>query len=171
MRHRSALRLSAPLWILIAVACDRRVESSPEAPVDSTSPATSGAAPAVVWGEDIPAALQQAEQTGKLVLLNFTGTKWCQPCIRMEKHTFSTKEFAEYAEKKLVLVKVDFPDPVNFNPETIKIAEKYMGEIQLPTYVMLDAAGKRLGETSAQPDTKTFLGELDKLAAKASVAK
>jgi protein disulfide-isomerase len=61
------------------------------------------------WLTSLPAAQAQAQQAGKLVLLNFTGTDWCPACMKMEREIFSKPEFLAYAKTNLVLVLVDFP--------------------------------------------------------------
>lgn len=61
------------------------------------------------WLTSVPDALAQAKKEHKLVLLDFTGSDWCSWCKKLDEETFSKPEFAEYAQKNLVLVEVDFP--------------------------------------------------------------
>ena len=63
----------------------------------------------LTWLTDLPKAEQQAKDGNKLVLMNFTGSDWCEWCKKLDKDTFSKPEFADYASNNLVLVQVDFP--------------------------------------------------------------
>lgn len=80
---------------------------------------------------------------------------------------YKTSEFAEYAKKNLVLVKVDFPKPDN-QPETVK---KQNGELMkqfnvegYPTTLLVDANGKEIwrdvGYDGKGP--KSFIGKIEK---------
>src|SRR6476661_3488792 len=61
------------------------------------------------WETDYAKALQLAKTQNKRVLLDFTGSDWCPPCIALRKRVFSNAEFAAYAQKNLILVELDFP--------------------------------------------------------------
>jgi protein disulfide-isomerase len=61
------------------------------------------------WLTSAPDAEKKAKEEKKVVLLDFTGSDWCGWCMKLKKEVFDTKEFAEYADKNLVLVEVDFP--------------------------------------------------------------
>ena len=75
----------------------------------------------LTWLTDLPKAQAEAKTENKLVLIDFTGSDWCPWCIKLDKETLSQPEFADYAAKNLVLVKVDFlrhteqPDDVEKN--------------------------------------------------------
>jgi thioredoxin-related protein len=62
-----------------------------------------------VWLTDMPKALKEAQAEHKIVLADFTGSDWCGWCKKLEKDTFSKPEFAEYAGKNLVLLRLDYP--------------------------------------------------------------
>ena len=68
------------------------------------------AAPAADWTENYSAAIAQAKKEHKAVLLNFTGSDWCVWCKRTDKEVFETQKFKDYADQKLILVTVDFPE-------------------------------------------------------------
>src|SRR3954464_13219095 len=67
------------------------------------------AAAAADWQTDYAKALQLAKAQNKRVLLDFTGSDWCPPCIALRKQVFSNAAFSAYAQKKLILVEVDYP--------------------------------------------------------------
>ena len=56
------------------------------------------------WLTSLPKALEQAKADQKVVMLDFTGSDWCPPCMRLKKEVFMKPEFAEYASKNLILV-------------------------------------------------------------------
>ena len=61
------------------------------------------------WGTDMENAKKQAEKEHKLIVLNFSGSDWCGPCIRLHKDIFDSDDFKALADKSLVLVNADFP--------------------------------------------------------------
>src|SRR6476659_2600507 len=63
----------------------------------------------VEWLTDAEAAQAKAKEENKLVLLNFTGSDWCIWCKKLKRDVFDKPEFAQFAQSKLVLVEVDFP--------------------------------------------------------------
>ena len=61
------------------------------------------------WQTDYEQALATAKVARKCVLLDFTGSDWCGPCIEMKKVVFSKAAFLNFAKTNLVLVEVDYP--------------------------------------------------------------
>ena len=61
------------------------------------------------WQTDYARALEKAKAENKRVLLDFTGSDWCGPCIELRKRVLSRPDFAAYAEKNLILVEIDYP--------------------------------------------------------------
>src|SRR3954468_20786712 len=71
-----------------------------------------GCAPAPVHEQapvDLTAAVASAKSENKLVLMDFTGSDWCPPCIQLHKKIFSRAEFQTYAASNLVFPTLDFP--------------------------------------------------------------
>lgn len=102
------------------------------------------------WRTNFSKAKTEAAQEGKFILLKFSGSDWCIPCIKMEKNIFDDASFQEYASKKLILVNADFPRKKANMPakEVIAsnemLAEQYNKEGHFPYTVLLDANGKVL---------------------------
>ena len=100
------------------------------------------------WQTDFAAAQTSAKKDSKAILLDFTGSDWCGWCIKMKKDSLDQKAFQEFADKKLVLVEVDFPnnkkqtDAVKKQNEALQ--KKYNVE-GYPTFVLVDGSGKELG--------------------------
>ena len=100
------------------------------------------------WLTNFEQAKTQAQQEHKLILLNFSGSDWCGPCIKMKKEVFESESFGTTAEKNLVLVRADFPRSKKnqLSKELIKhnegLAEKYNPQGKFPYTILLDADGK-----------------------------
>ncbi len=63
----------------------------------------------VKWETDLDAAIKMASEKNKTVLLNFSGSDWCAPCIQMKKNIFNHPDFISWSAENLVLVNADFP--------------------------------------------------------------
>src|ERR1041385_2205577 len=114
---------------------------------------TSGAFAAGGWETDYGKALATAKAENKPVLLDFTGSDWCGPCIELRKRVLSSKAFVAYAAKNLVLVEVDYPQRKKQSAELKKqnetLGKQYgIDEKGFPTIVLLDPAGKVIREFS-----------------------
>jgi len=59
------------------------------------------------WLTDINQAKTTAQQEHKLILLNFSGSDWCAPCIKMKKEVFESAAFLAKADQRLVLLRAD----------------------------------------------------------------
>ena len=103
------------------------------------------------WQTDYAKALAKAKAENKRVLLDFTGSDWCGPCIELNKKVFSTKEFRAFADKNLVFVEVDYPRGKKQSAELVsqneKLAKEYgIDEKGYPTLVLLDPSGRKIRE-------------------------
>lgn len=116
------------------------------------------------WTSNLEQALETAKKEKKSVLIEFTGSDWCPPCIAMHKNVFSKKEFVEAASAKFVLVVIDFPNgDKKLAAKNEKYSEKYNIDA-FPTVVLLDAAGKEFSRfiASEYPKIDLFLGHINK---------
>ncbi len=109
----------------------------------------------ITWIEDYQLALNRAKNEDKVILINFTGSDWCKWCIKLVDEVFSHKEFADYAEENLVMLKIDFPTTFKQLPEEEQIKRQQLqqqyGVRGYPTIILADAQGKVLGQTGYQP--------------------
>lgn len=109
------------------------------------------------WGNDFDKAKIESLESKKLILLYFSGSDWCGPCIKLKKDVLETDEFIDFASNKLVLVRADFPrmkknqlDKVQ-TEKNEKLAEKYNNKGKFPLTVLLDSSGKVLKEWDGYP--------------------
>jgi thiol:disulfide interchange protein len=115
------------------------------------------------WSTDLDKAIADAKAGKKSVLVEFTGSDWCPPCIAMRKNVFSKKEFVQAASKNFILVELDFPKGDKALTEKNKpLAEKYKIE-GLPTVILVNSEGKEFDRffASEYPKTEDFLKHLD----------
>ena len=100
------------------------------------------------WLTDFTQAKAEASRSNKMILLNFSGSDWCIPCIRLHKELFASEAFRNYASAHLVLVSADFPrlKKNQLSKEQTKqneaLAEQYNPRGTFPLTVLLDARGK-----------------------------
>lgn len=102
------------------------------------------------WKTDLNQALNQAKKENKVVLINFTGSDWCQWCKRLSEEVFSKEEFEEFARKNLILVKIDFPRNIEQSNAT-KFYNQQLASIYgvegFPTIILLDKNGQGILKT------------------------
>ena len=100
------------------------------------------------WLTNFDEAKRTALQEHKLILLNFSGSDWCGPCIKMKKEVFENDSFRQLAQEKLVLLRADFPRqkknqlPLDLVAHNEKLADKYNPDGKFPLTLLLDADGK-----------------------------
>jgi thioredoxin-related protein len=105
------------------------------------------------WLTDFETAKKMSAQTGKKILLVFSGPEWCGNCTKLDTLVWSSPEFKAEAEKSWVLLRADFaqkkgmPEPVDVNETKMVLTEKYNRDGFFPFIVLLDKTGKRLGKT------------------------
>ena len=106
------------------------------------------------WKENLEQAVAQAKKENKAVLVNFTGSDWCIWCKRLNSEVFTQKEFENYADKNLVLVKLDFPKDIPQSQETKiynnTLAQKF-GIQGFPTILIMNSKGELVAKTGYQP--------------------
>nr|MBC7613429.1 thioredoxin family protein [Pseudopedobacter sp.] len=110
------------------------------------------------WVLDFKQAETEAKQSHKYILINFSGSDWCGPCIRTHKEIFEKDAFENYANKNLILVRADFPrlKKNQLSAEQLKknndLAVKYNPDGDFPLTVLTDENGKVIKEWKGFPD-------------------
>jgi len=112
----------------------------------------------VTWLGDFNEATTEAAKTHKLILINFSGSDWCGPCIRERKEILETAVFENYSESHLILVRADFPRQKKnqLSKEQTKLnealADKYNPEGKFPFTLLVDEHGKVLKDWDGFPN-------------------
>lgn len=102
------------------------------------------------WTTNIEEAKTKASLENKKIVLVFSGSDWCAPCIKLEKNIWNSDYFITYSKENLVLVKADFPKkksnqlPAELKNNNEQLASRYNKEGYFPLVVVLDSTGKVL---------------------------
>ena len=121
------------------------------------------------WEYDFSIAKTKAAEKHQYILINFSGSDWCGPCIRTHKEIFEKDAFVKYATDHLVLVRADFPrlKKNQLSPDQLKknndLAIKYNPEGDFPLTVLLDENGKVIKEWKGFPNVspETFVKQVE----------
>ncbi|MBO0932037.1 thioredoxin family protein [Fibrella aquatilis] len=114
------------------------------------------------WLTNFEQAKTEATTAHKLILLNFSGSDWCGPCIKLKKEILDSDAFLQYATDKLVLVRADFPRAAKNQLDARQtahnesLAERYNPEGKFPFTVLLSAEGKVLKTWTGYPASLTL---------------
>ncbi len=110
------------------------------------------------WKYDLNEALTSAKEKDQKIVLFFTGSDWCPPCIKLERNVLSSKEFAAFADQKYVWLKADFPrrKKNKISQEQKKknkaLAKQYNKRLVFPVILVLNNDGVVLGATGYRRD-------------------
>ncbi|MDP5229613.1 MAG: thioredoxin family protein [Cellulophaga sp.] len=104
------------------------------------------------WITNYDQAIKKANKEKKNVLVYFTGSDWCQPCIALKKDFFETDAFNKYSEG-YVLLYIDIPrnrdllsaDQLKHNKE---LASKLNKKGAVPMVAVINKDGGELGAMS-----------------------
>jgi thioredoxin-related protein len=113
------------------------------------------------WQPDFESAKKLAADNHKNILLNFSGSDWCGPCIQLHKEVFESNAFKDLADQSLVLYKADFPrnkknqlaKAVQQNNEAL--ADKYNPLGKFPYTVILSPDGKVIKAWEGYPNNNS----------------
>lgn len=116
----------------------------------------------------LESSLTKAKQEHKKVLLYFSGSDWCAPCIKFKKTFIQNEAFQSFASENLIVVNADFPRlkknalSAEQTTENEKLADKYNANGIFPLVLVLDENGKVIKKWEKLPDESidTFLAQL-----------
>ncbi|MBC7565330.1 MAG: thioredoxin family protein [Pedobacter sp.] len=126
--------------------------------------------PSLTWMNNFEDALKEAGKSHKQILINFSGSDWCGPCIRLRKEILETPVFEKYATTQLVLLRADFPRQKKnrLSSEQTKrnesLAERYNPDGKFPFTVLTDENGKvfRIWDGFPDKSPEEFVQEIAK---------
>ena len=104
--------------------------------------------PFIQWQPNFETAKKIAKEKHAFILLNFSGSDWCGPCIRLKKEIFESEAFSKMADSSLIMVNADFPrnKKNQLDAQTKKqndaLADRYNPDGKFPLTLLLDADGK-----------------------------
>lgn len=105
------------------------------------------------WQDDFAEAETLAKKEDKPIILVFSGSDWCAPCIKLKRNILDSEEFKTYASSNYILYNADFPrkkknqlpqEKINANKE---LFAEYNPKGYFPLVVVLDNEKAVLGVT------------------------
>ncbi len=114
--------------------------------------------------------LETAKTENKNVLLYFSGSDWCAPCVKFKKFIVNTPEFQTFATENLVIYNADFPRlsknklAKEVEKENEILADKYNSKGIFPLILLLDAEGNVIKKWEEYPKetVEEFIAKLKK---------
>jgi len=112
----------------------------------------------IQWEPSFENAKKMAKEKQELILLNFSGSDWCGPCIVLRRDYLESEVFTAMAHENLVLVNADFPRKKKNigTAEVVKrneaLAEQYNKEGSFPLTLLLNADGKVIKSWRGKPE-------------------
>lgn len=111
------------------------------------------------WLINFDEAKQIAQLNNQKIVLVFSGSDWCAPCIKLEKEIWDTEEFITYSKSNFVMLRADFPRrkknalALELQKHNNNLAEIYNKNGYFPLVVVLNSIGDVLGETGYKKTT------------------
>jgi thioredoxin-related protein len=122
------------------------------------------------WHQDLDTAKKDALAHDKIVMLYFSGSDWCKPCIQLNKNILETETFAKYATGNFVPVRLDFPKMRKSRHSKTQLvyneslAEKYNPNGVFPLLVFLDKNDKMIGFTGfSEVSPQAYVDLIDRI--------
>ncbi|KEZ94442.1 thioredoxin family protein [Nonlabens ulvanivorans] len=118
------------------------------------------------WFTDFKTAKAAAKKQKKPMLVYFTGSDWCKPCVKLKKDFFNTPQFAEASEDYIVVM-LDIPyrdDIISLEQKKInKEMQKKLRVSKFPTLLALDHNGRERNrmERYSFPDPQYYWEFMD----------
>ena len=110
----------------------------------------------VSWAKDYASAQQRAAQSGKPIILFFTG-KWCVPCRIMKRSVWADKQVEATVKAGFTPVMIDLDDP-----NAAGTVSRYR-VVATPTTIIIDPKGNVLDRVEVGMGKMDFLKLLGKL--------
>jgi len=106
------------------------------------------------WQTSYSEALSCAKDQNKPIILVFSGSDWCAPCIKLDKEIWQSTEFKSYSKENYILYKADFPRKksnklaASIERQNKSLAESFNPKGYFPLVVVLSKNEKLHGQTA-----------------------
>ena len=107
----------------------------------------------IVWADNFASAQKQAAESGKPMILHFTG-KWCVPCKIMKRQVWADKEMEKRVNSQFTPVAIDID-----NPEDAEVLTRY-NVTGSPVTILTDPQGNALRWQAGGMSKSEFLNLL-----------
>lgn len=104
-----------------------------------------------LWLSDFEHARRISVEKNLPIMLVFSGSDWCKPCIMLRTEILDSEEFIAFAREHLVLINADFPRQKKFRPSPEQmakneaLAKKFNKTGQFPYVVLMKSDETILG--------------------------
>ncbi|MFT5166012.1 MAG: thioredoxin-related protein [Saprospiraceae bacterium] len=101
---------------------------------------------------NILSSFQKAPEEGKYVLMVFSGSDWCKPCMQLKQKILSNEAFTNYSSNRLLIHEVDFPYKrknklsKTQQQQNDELAERYNKEGVFPKVLLFNVEGEIIVE-------------------------
>lgn len=117
---------------------------------------------------DADQAFRISSETKKPVLLIFSGSDWCAPCMRFERKILSESSFQDFVKENIILLQADFPQRKRLShaleQQNEQLAEQFNPKGIFPRFLVLSADRKILSTLSyANQSPFEFISEIKKI--------
>lgn len=120
------------------------------------------------WKVSYAEALTYAKEKSKPIILVFSGSDWCGPCIKLDKTVWQSDDFKSYANEHYILYRADFPRKKanrlskDLTAQNGMLAERFNPKGHFPLVVLLDGEEQLLGTTGYKKATpKEYISHLN----------
>ena len=99
----------------------------------------------------IEEAKSQASEQNKDILMIFSGSDWCKPCIQLKETILDQQEFKSFSNDHLILLHLDFPykkkNKLSKKQQShnAALADKYNSDGTFPLVILFNKEEKVLG--------------------------
>ncbi|MCX6232298.1 MAG: thioredoxin family protein [Bacteroidetes bacterium] len=112
---------------------------------------------------------EKAKTENKKILLYFSGSDWCAPCIKFRMNFINSEQFKTYSADKIVVYDADFPRQKKnalskeLTAENEALADQYNKKGLFPYILLLNSDGKIIKEWNGYPKEtiEEFIKALD----------
>ncbi len=111
------------------------------------------------WETDWKVATQKSKKNNQKLILVFSGSDWCIPCIKLEKEIWEEESFKAYAVENYVMLRADFPKrkknalSIEKQKHNDKLAERFNAAGYFPLVVIISPEEKVLGQLGYEKST------------------
>lgn len=118
--------------------------------------------------QDPSQAFSAAAQSGKNIMLVFSGSDWCVPCIQFNKKVLTDSTFLSFAHENLILLEADFPQrkkiPAPLRQQYDSLAAAFNPAGAFPQVVLLSPEKKLMANVPyRQQSPEGFIAALKQL--------
>ena len=119
----------------------------------------------LTWFTSYSSALVDAKAKDNIIIVNFTGSDWCQWCKKLATNVFSKDSFHKWQEENATLLFLDFPQKEYRTDEQIAhnqmLAELY-GIQGFPTILILSKYGQLIGKSGYAENADKWISNVEK---------